>query len=208
MNNTYKDKKEEFYQRLRSTKREGIEEILTLLEGLGFFKAPASTRFHLNYEGGLVEHSLNVCDVALEIREVMIKMDESLMDRLPVDSVIIASLLHDTCKADIYKPTSVGISKMAKMIGQASKVPPYIVDYGSHPFGHGEKSVILLLQNGLKLTNDEMLAIRWHMSAWDLPFQSHDILGNINKAKNICPLVTLIQSADGLASHILENKHT
>lgn len=204
--NNEKDMKEEFCQRLRSTKREGVEGILTMLEEFGFFKAPASTRFHLNYEGGLVEHSLNVCDVALRIREVMIKMNKDVEDRLPIDSVIIASLLHDTCKADIYKPTSHGMTKMAKMIGQGSKIPPYQVDYGCHPFGHGEKSVILLLQNGLKLTNDEMLAIRWHMGAWDLPFQSYDILGNINKAKNICPLVTLIQSADGLASHILENK--
>ena len=205
---TYKDQKEEFCQRLRSTKREGIEEILTLLEGLGFFKAPASTRFHLNYEGGLVEHSLNVCDVALEMREVMVKMNEDLKDRLLVDSVIIAALLHDTCKADVYKPTTAGISKMARIMGQGSKIPPYQVDYGCYPFGHGEKSVILLLQNGLKLTNDEMLAIHWHMGAWDLPFQSYEILGNINKAKTISPLVTLIQSADGLASHILENSHT
>lgn len=201
----YKDKQEEFCQRLRSTNREGIDNILSELERLGFFKAPASTRFHLNYEGGLVEHSLNVCDVALDLREMMIKKKEALKDRILIDSVIIASLLHDTCKADIYKPTSNSISKMAKMMGQGNKIAPYQVEYGSHPFGHGEKSVILLLQNGLKLTNDEMLAIRWHMSAWDLPFQSYELIGNINKAKQICPLVTLIQTADGLASHILEN---
>ena len=201
----YKDKQEEFCRRLRSTKREGIDNILSELEKLGFFKAPASTRFHLNYEGGLVEHSLNVCDVALDLREMMVKQKEGLKDRIPIDSVIIASLLHDTCKADIYKPTSYSISKMAKMMGQGNKIAPYQVDYGSYPFGHGEKSVILLLQNGLKLTNDEMLAIRWHMSAWDLPFQSYELIGNINKAKQICPLVTLIQTADGLASHILEN---
>ena len=204
MENHTNNKKEEFCRRLRSTKREGIERILTILEELGFFKAPASTRFHLCHEGGLLEHSLNVCDVALETREVMIKMNKDLEDRLHVDSVIIAALLHDTCKADIYKPTALGMSKMAKLMGQGNKIPPYQVDYGSYPFGHGEKSVILLLQNGLKLTNDEMLAIRWHMSARDLPFQSHDIIGNINKAKAICPLVTLIQSADGLASHVIE----
>lgn len=204
MDKTTNNKKEEFCRRLRSTGRDGVEEILTMLEELGFFKAPASTRFHLCYEGGLVEHSLNVCDVALQTREVMIKMNKNIESRLPIDSVIIAALLHDTCKADVYKPTSLGVSKMAKLIGQGNKVAPYQVDYGRHPFGHGEKSVILLLQNGLKLTNDEMLAIRWHMSAWDLPFQSYEILGNINKAKAICPLVTLIQTADGLASNLIE----
>ena len=66
--------------------------------------------------------------------------------------------------------------------------------------------MILLLQNGLKLTNDEALAIRWHMQAWDLPFQSYDIKGNFNKAKEICPMVQLLIAADGLASQVLENK--
>jgi hypothetical protein len=34
----------------------------------------------------------------------MVGMDGSLAMELPKDSIIIASLLHDACKADIYKP--------------------------------------------------------------------------------------------------------
>ena len=64
MNNHVDNKKEEFCRRLRLTNRDGVEQIITFLDDIGFFKAPASTRFHLNHEGGLVEHSLNVCDVA------------------------------------------------------------------------------------------------------------------------------------------------
>ena len=195
--------REHFIEKLKSTKREGIENTIAELEGLGFFSAPASSRFHLNCEGGLVEHSMNVCNVALDVREVMIARDPSLADRLPIDSIIIAALLHDTCKADIYKPA---IKKQKNKLGIWVPVQGYDVEYSNFPLGHGEKSVIVLLRAGLKLTDDEIMAIRWHMHAWDLPFQSPDIKGNFQAAKAACPLQSLIQAADGLASHMLERE--
>ena len=174
-----------------------------MLDNKGFFTAPASTKFHLSYEGGLLEHSLNVCKMALELREVIIKMNPELQVSLPQESVIISSLLHDVCKSDIYKET---MKKQKNKDGEWVNTKTYDVDHGQYPFGHGEKSVILLLQNGLKLTNDESLAIRWHMQAWDLPFQSYEAKCNFNKAKEICPMVQLLIAADGLASQVLENK--
>ena len=132
-----------------------------------------------------------------------VSKNPDLESRLPKESVIIASLLHDVCKLDIYKET---MKKQKNMEGQWEEVKGYDVDHGQYPFGHGEKSVILLLQNGLKLTNDEALAIRWHMHAWDLPMQSYDAKGNFNKAKEICPMVQLLIAADGLASQVLECK--
>lgn len=197
------EKKERFITLLKSTNREGMDDIIQMLEDKGFFTAPASTKFHLSYEGGLLEHSLNVCKMALELREVIIKMNPDLQASLTVESVIISSLLHDVCKSDIYKPT---IKKQKNKDGEWVDAKTYDVDHGQYPFGHGEKSVILLLQNGLKLTNDEALAIRWHMQAWDLPFQSYEAKGNFNKAKEICPLVQLLIAADGLASQVLESK--
>ena len=95
--------KKEFCELLRGTQREGVEYVIEDLESLGFFDAPASTRFHLNYDGGLCEHSLNVCKVGMMLREQMIKMAPESAPYLKEDSVIIASLLHDVCKADIYK---------------------------------------------------------------------------------------------------------
>ena len=195
------DNRERFIELLRGTGREGIEETIKVIEELGFFEAPASSRFHLNQQGGLLGHSLNVCKVAMSIRDMMIQMDPSLAERLPVESVVIASLLHDTCKADIYKPA---IKKQKNKLGIWVPVQGYDVDYSYFPLGHGEKSVIVLLSAGFKLTNDEIMAIRWHMHAWDLPFQSADIKGNLQKAREICPLATVIQTADGLASHLLE----
>ena len=197
------DYKKEFIELLKTTNRQGIDDLVEELEDLGFFKAPASTKFHLNEDGGLVQHSLNVCKAALSMRKSMIELDDSLLEALPKDSVIIASLLHDTCKADIYKPT---MKKEKNRFGIWCDVPGYDVDYSNFPLGHGEKSVIVLLRSGFELTDDEIMAIRWHMNAWDLPFQSYDIKSNFNKAKEICPLLSLVQAADCLASNLLERK--
>ena len=197
------DYKKKFIELLKTTNRQGIDDLVEELEDLGFFKAPASTKFHLNEDGGLVQHSLNVCKAALSMRKSMIELDDSLLEALPKDSVIIASLLHDTCKADIYKPT---MKKEKNRFGMWCDVPGYDVDYSNFPLGHGEKSVIVLLWSGFELTDDEIMAIRWHMNAWDLPFQSYDIKSNFNKAKEICPLLSLVQAADCLASNLLERK--
>ena len=117
-------------------------------------------------------------------------------------SVILVALLHDICKAEIYKTTFRNVKNEQ---GIWEKVPAYETDYSHFPMGHGEKSVIRLMQWGVKLTKDEMLAIRWHMNAWDIPFQSYEALGNLNAAKEQCPLLTILQTADMLSSMIYED---
>lgn len=194
-------KKKEFAELLLSTGREGIENVVVELGKLGFFEAPASTKFHLNYPGGLLEHSLNVCKVALQVRDTMVAMQPELEVKLPRESVILASLLHDVCKSDIYKP-SVSYKKTPE--GKWDKIPGFEVDYSNLPLGHGEKSVIMLQMWGLQLTVDEILSIRWHMTAWDLAFQSTEQKANLNAARASAPLCIVIQSADGLATHLLE----
>ena len=195
------DLKQLFKDKLLSTGREGMETVIEKLEELGFFEAPASSKFHLNVKGGLMEHSWNVCNTALMLREQMIQMNPEIADRIPVDSVIIASLLHDTCKADIYRES---ILNLKNELGIWEKVPGYEVDYSNLPLGHGEKSVIMLLSYGLNLTKDEMLAIRWHMTAWDLAFQSPEQRANLQKAREIAPLCVIVQCADGLSTSLLE----
>ena len=193
--------KDEFVEKLRSTQREGIENVIKHLDRLGFFVAPASTKFHLNVKGGLMQHSWNVCNTALMLREQMIQMKPELEEKLPVESVVIASLLHDVCKSNIYKDA---ILNRKNDQGYWEKVPGYEVDYSGLPLGHGEKSVIMLLTLGLRLTRDEMLAIRWHMTAWELAFQSPEQKANLQKAREIAPLCVIVQAADGLASALLE----
>lgn len=193
--------KERFIEKLRATGRDGVENVIKHLDRLGFFVAPASTRFHLNVEGGLMQHSWNVCNTALMLRQQMILMKPELAAKLPEDSVVIAALLHDVCKSNIYKET---LLNRKNDQGVWEKVPGYDVDYSGLPLGHGEKSVIMLLTLGLRLTKDEMLAIRWHMAAWELAFHSAEQKANLQAARDIAPLCCLIQCADGLAASLLE----
>lgn len=196
-----KANKEEFLELLRSTKRDGIEDVITDLEELGFFSAPASAGHHLNVEGGLVLHSINTCKAALAIWEGMKPLEPSLATEVKRDSIIIASLLHDVCKSDIYKRS---IKKRKNALGQWEDCEGYKVSYKDFPMGHGEKSVILLLCSGLDLSDDEMLAIRWHMGAWGINMNSYEDERCYDTARALYPLVSIVQTADGLAAAILE----
>ncbi|MGM9803646.1 MAG: HD domain-containing protein [Muribaculaceae bacterium] len=198
-----KANKEEFIRLLRSTNRDGVEDVIEELEEMGFFTAPASCAQHLNVEGGLVQHSLNVCRVALMLREQMNVFEGELKNEVPEDRVIIASLLHDVCKADIYFRT---VKKRKTSIGTWEDSEGYKISYKNFPMGHGEKSVIVLMGMGLAMYDDEMLAIRWHMGAWDLAMQSSESCKNIDVARKLYPLCTLVQCADTLAAGIMERK--
>lgn len=186
---------------LLSTGREGIESVIYNLKETDFFEAPASAGHHLNTPGGLVQHSLNVYEMSHRIKMQLLEVKPELEERLQNDSIIIASLLHDVCKAGIYTPA---IKKRKTKMGYWQEYQGYDIDYSGFPMGHGEKSVIMLLQWGLKMTEDEMLAIRWHMSAWDLALQSYEAKECLNNASEKCPLLKVIQAADGLASGFLE----
>lgn len=192
--------KERFIELLNSTGRRGMDRVTDYLEKGGFFEAPASINRHLSQEGGLAEHSLNVYRMAMMLREQMIAAKPETEEGLPEDSIVITALLHDICKANIYRK-----AKRWRKDEQNrwEQYDTYEADYSRFPAGHGEKSVIMLLRLGLELTNDEILAIRWHMGAWNLPFQSFEDKCNISEAGNR-PLTTVIQAADLLASHILE----
>ena len=193
--------KEEFLELLRSTKRDGVEDVISDLENLGFFEAPASEGHHLNVEGRLVKHSINTCRAALAIWEAMKPLEPALETEVKRDSIIIASLLHDVCKSDIYRRS---VKKRKNALGQWEDCEGYKITYKDFPMGHGEKSVILLLSSGLDLSDAEMLAIRWHMGAFGLNMNSYEDERCYDTARKLYPLVSIIQTADGLAASILE----
>ena len=201
--NTLLSANDEFVELLRSTGRDGVEDLIAYLdEGRNhFFSAPASVNHHLNHDGGLLEHSLNVCHAALKLRELVIAMRPDLENRLKRDSVIIASLLHDICKADIYRPVR---RKRKDAMGLWVEVDTYDVDYSNFPMGHGEKSAMMALWGGLDIDQEELLAIRWHMTAWDLPMLSVEAMKSLNTARDQHPLCSLVQLADGIAANLLE----
>ncbi len=124
-----KNCKEEILELLRSTQREGIEDVIGDLEAWGFFTAPASAGHHLNTEGGLALHSLNTCKAALAVWEAMKAIEPSLEHEVKRDSIILASILHDVCKCEIYKRSvkkrknALGIQVMAGRSRSREKAP-------------------------------------------------------------------------------------
>lgn len=198
MNN--EDNKNRFVGILTDTRRTGVSKVIAGLEELGFFTAPASTKFHGSVPGGLLAHSLSVYDQAKLIRDIEVKVRPDLADVLSDDAIAIAALLHDVCKAEVYKE----VEKLRKdKNGQWEKYKAYGVDYSQLPLGHGEKSVIRLLRWGLDMTDAEIVAIRWHMSGFDLAFQSPEQRSSYSVASDQCPLLAVLRAADGLASHIV-----
>lgn len=198
-----KKNKEEFINLLRSTKREGIENVIEDLEELDFFNAPASASHHLNVEGGLAEHSLNTYKTAMMVWEGMKRLHTIAENDIKEDSIILASLLHDVCKADIYVKA---IRNRKTPLGNWESYQGYNVSYERFPMGHGEKSLVLVLCSGLELSDSEMLAIRWHMGAWGINMNSPEDVKCFDTAKKLYPLVTIIQAADGLAAAIMEKE--
>lgn len=136
MNNQYLDNKNEIVRLLQNTYREGMENVLKYLEESGFYEVPSSIYRHHNWRGGLAEHCLGVYRIASELNS-----------QLPHESLVIAGILHDICKASKLYYDEDGV----------------IHHRHTHIKGHGRRSIKILERCGLSLTEDERLAIRWHM---------------------------------------------
>ncbi len=182
--------KEEFLRLLRSTNRDGIENLIDFIEKSDFFKAPASTRFHGNYEGGLLEHSMKVYEIFKEkVSNSCIKID------VPDESLIIIALLHDICKANYYK---IDYRNAKNQFGEWEKVPYYTVE-DTIPYGHGEKSVMMITEY-IKLTVEEKYCIRWHMGFTE----PKELYGTIGVAYKKFPLALLMHEADLEATYFFD----
>lgn len=164
------------------------ERLIEWLDTTDFFTAPASTKYHGAYEGGLVEHSLNVYDQLL--------MSEN-AGSFGKESIIKVSLLHDICKANFYTVDY----RNAKIDGQWERVPFYAVK-DNFPYGHGEKSV-LLASRYIDLTEEETMAIRWHMGAFDEAVKGGF---NLSQVYEKYPLALELHIADMRASYLVEKR--
>ena len=182
--------KEKFLELLRTVKRDGIEDLINFLEKSDFFKAPASTRFHGNYEGGLAEHSMKVYEILKHKVEHNIKGVT-----IPEESIIIIGLLHDICKTNFYK---VDYKKKKNALGVWEKVPYYTVD-DTIPYGHGEKSVMMITEY-IKLTPEEKYSIRWHMGYTE-PKENYNAIG---ASYTKYPIALLTHEADLEATYFYD----
>lgn len=175
-------------------KREGADKLLEFLEKSDFFTAPASTRFHGAYEGGLAQHSLNVYECLVDFLSRPRVKEKYKLNPTPETAAIVA-LLHDVCKVNFYT-VQMRNSKNEKT-GQWEKVPFYAID-DKLPYGHGEKSVYMV-GGFMRLSRDEAMAIRWHMG-----FSGIEDKNTIGKALEMFPLAFALSVADMEASYFLE----
>lgn len=154
------EKKEEFLKIARDNiKRDGINELLDYLVKTDFFDAPASTKFHSNFAGGLCLHSINVYNRF--IRNLKKEYGEEWQKYISLESATIIALFHDICKTNVYKVDYRNVKEDGVWVQK-----PYYSYNDTMPYGHGEKSVYII--NGfLRLTREEAMAINWHMGGFD-----------------------------------------
>ena len=98
---TIKQKEDECLALLRSTNRDRIEDLISHITKMGYFIAPGSLEHH-RFVGGLVSHSLETFHKAMQLREKKIQEGFN-PSTMPDESVIIAALMHDLCKADVLR---------------------------------------------------------------------------------------------------------
>ena len=173
--------KEQCINLLKGINREGMDKLIEFLENSDFFKAPASTRFHGSWEGGLLAHSMKVYEI------LKTKTEDS-------DSVKIVALLHDICKVNYYKTDF----RNVKNNGVWEQVPYYTVE-DNIPYGLGEKSV-MMISEFIKLTPEEKYAIRWHMGFTE----PKELYGTLGQAYKKYPLALLTFEADLEATYFYD----
>jgi hypothetical protein len=191
------ESKKVYIELLRSTNREGIENLITYLETkTDFFTAPASTRFHNNFEGGLLLHTLNVYRNFKKLLEARpdVQVDE--------ENVIIAALCHDLCKANYYTKEE----RNRKVDGRWESYEVYSsIKSPSIPYPHATRS-IRFLRSFISIKHIEELMIYYHMG----PFGGEDyeyknLLQDVNERY---PATLLMYMADLMASYLDEEKRS
>lgn len=186
---------ERFEELMSKVNREGLTKLMDYIRSSDFYTAPASTRFHLCVEGGLLQHSLNVydCLVAKKGNPVW----KQILDDAGEESLIIISLLHDLCKTNFY---TIEMKWRKDENNKWEQYPVYSVK-DKVPYGHGEKSV-MMIEQFMKLKGYERFAIRWHMGYTE-PKELHMQVG---QAIEMYPLILALHEADLEASALIEKE--
>lgn len=224
------NRKHDILVALACVKRKGIAALCKYLENESdFFTAPSSTMFHCAYEGGLAEHSWNVYDLLVKKNDqynTMYALETLILcgllhDLCKVNMYVIKAedptqpqmdYLMKLCKGKL--PSVSGklhkdyVSKLINFYKNGGEMPEYTtggyVVEDQLPLGHGEKSV-MIASKFIQLTDEEQLAIRWHMASFDAGIHFNFPSGfAFRKATEMSRLVTMLFTADAEASNILE----
>lgn len=157
-----------------------IDALIYDLDEMGFFTAPASTRFHGAYEGGLFDHSIAVARKLVEMTEQM------KLEWQDPDAPWLVGMFHDICKCDMYV-----------------KQPDGTYKYNDRKVlaGHGDASVIIAqgMTNLPYLDEEASLCIRYHMGA----YEGESMWKNYGAAIGKYPNVLWTHSADMYVSKVM-----
>lgn len=176
MNTTYRERIE---STLVETHREGIDSVVEWLGENHFYDAPASAAHHNAFQGGLAKHSWEVYCQAMALWQA-----SDHREAMAPESVAIAALLHDVCKADNYQFDSSNPYHILTLNDNRAK-------------GHGERSVRILERLGLAMSHEERMAIHWHMGEFELSSGGSE--QDYEESVRI-PLCNLVRRADGYAA--------
>lgn len=179
--------------------RDGVDNLLEWVTNeTDFLTAPASTRYHGSYEGGLLEHSLNVFNqLVWEMNHVV---GEGWTDLYSMETVAIVALFHDLCKIDRYV---LGQKWRKDENGEWESYDAYEYNQQKPEMGHGAQSVYYL-QKFIQLTEMEAQAIYWHMGAYDI--SPYSTLAACSETFKWNPLAFLLHRADMAATYVVENE--
>jgi hypothetical protein len=171
--------------------RPGADSLKAWLLSTDFETAPASTKFHGAYEGGLIAHSANVWKELVRLLKAYPEV------KVSAETAAVVALLHDLCKIGCYKTEL----RNTKVNGVWVQKPVYIFQEDFCFGGHGSKSVYLI-QRHIPLTAEEAVAINCHMGPWDRSPNDYS-LGNAYENYH---LAWLVHVADESATYIRERK--
>ena len=187
--------KDEFLQiYYDNIERDGAEALLDHLERSDFFTAPASSRSHSAYEGGLCQHSINVYKRFVKLLEN--EYGQNWENVISKESVAIIALLHDICKVNYYATELRNVKKD----GQWVQEPFYKIE-DALPYGHGEKSVYMI-SGFMKLTREEAMAINWHMGGFDPRAKDFSLM--LSNVYYKYPTAFIFHIADNMATYLDE----
>lgn len=173
---TYEERLKAFTELLENNIQDyDLRDVLAWCIDNRYFTAPASTKYHGNYPGGLFDHSYSVATYLINLTE-----SEKLEWERSISPIIIG-LFHDLCKVDLY----------------CKDVDGYTYNNDTLLKGHGDKS-IMILSTLMRLTEEEVMCIRYHMGA----FTDKEEWGNYTRAINEFPNVLWTHHADMIATHI------
>lgn len=177
---------EKFENLLRETKKDNIEELIQYYRDSDFYTTFASCYYHCNYSGGLLQHSLNVCEYALNLWD-------GFNSPVSLESVMFCALTHDSGKSGLkgdeyYIPNTLKSGKLSST--KQIKINPKL-----RIKNHAWRSV-LQLSKFVDLTEDEKVCILNHDG-----FYQYE---NKQAMLDIFELLYIVHSADLYVARFVE----